>query len=133
MNFLKQPDLGIFFARLGLGIMLLMHGIAKILNGIGFIKNLALKQGLPEFITYGVYVGEVIAPVLLILGIYTRVASAIVLATCAAILYLFYLPNGDLFALSSNGGFKPEIVYLYISLGFCILLNGSGKYALKRD
>ncbi|KEA46175.1 DoxX family protein [Campylobacter mucosalis] len=128
---MKNFDLGLLFIRLGLGVMLIMHGIAKLLNGVGFVKSLLLKVGLPEFIAYFAYLGEVVAPVMLILGIYVRFGSVLILGTCFTILWLFFAP--DLFALTSHGGFKAEIVYLYISMALCLLLSGSGRYAIKRD
>ena len=40
---------------------------------------------------------------------------------------------GNLFELTNVGGFKAEILYLYIALSLCIIFNGSGKYAVDRD
>ena len=57
---MKNFDLGILFARLGLGVCFFMHGFAKILHGIGGVKSILTKAGLPEVIAYGSYVGEVI-------------------------------------------------------------------------
>ncbi|MDL0088581.1 DoxX family protein [Campylobacter gastrosuis] len=131
MKALNNPDLGLLFIRLGLGVMLIMHGIAKIFNGVGFVKGLLVKQGLSEFIAYFAYLGEVVAPILLILGAFVRVASVFVLGTCGAILFLFYAPN--LFDLTQHGGFKAEIVYLYLAMALCLVFSGSGKYALKAD
>lgn len=127
----KNIDLTLLILRLGLGIMLIMHGIAKIINGVGFVKSLLSKAGLPEFIAYFVYIGEVVAPIMLILGIFTRFASLIVLGTCFSILYLFY--GFTLFELTPHGGFKAEIVYLYIFISSALIFSGSGSYALKKD
>ena len=49
---MKNFDLGILFARLGLGICLFMHGFAKILHGLGGVKGILVKAGLPEFMAY---------------------------------------------------------------------------------
>lgn len=127
----KNIDLGLIFLRIGLGVMLLMHGIAKIINGISGVKTLLAKAGLFENLAYLVYVGEVLAPIMIILGLFTRFASFIVLVNCGFILYLFY--GFNLFSLTSSGGFKAEIVYLYIFICLCLLLCGGGRYALNRS
>ena len=73
---MKNFDLGILFARLGLGVCLFMHGFAKILHGIGGVKSILTKAGLPEIMAYGSYVGKVIAPIMIILGIFSRIGAA---------------------------------------------------------
>jgi len=40
---------------------------------------------------------------------------------------------GKLLELTNVGGFKAEILYLYIALSLCIIFSGSGKYAFKKD
>jgi putative oxidoreductase len=37
--------------------------------------------GLPEFIAYGAYIGEVVGPILLILGLYGRIGAGLVAIT----------------------------------------------------
>jgi SRC kinase associated phosphoprotein 2 len=73
---MKNFDLGILFARLGLGVCLFMHGFAKILHGIGGVKSILTKAGLPEIVAYGSYIGEVVAPIMIILGIFSRIGAA---------------------------------------------------------
>ena len=68
--------MGILFARLGLGVCLFMHGFAKILHGIGGVKSILTKAGLPEIVAYGSYIGEVVAPIMIILGIFSRIVAA---------------------------------------------------------
>ena len=87
---MKNFDLGILFARLGLGICLFMHGFAKILHGIGGVKSILIKAGLPEFIVYFTYFGEVIAPLMIILGVFSRIGGVLVVGTSLTILYAYY-------------------------------------------
>ena len=56
----KASDLGRFVLRVGLGLMILLHGVAKIIAGPGFIVGLLAKAGLPSMLAWGVYVGEVV-------------------------------------------------------------------------
>ena len=50
--------------RVMLGGMLLYHGIHRITHGIAPIKKMFVMYHLPEMLAYGVYVGEVLAPIL---------------------------------------------------------------------
>ena len=127
---MKNQDLGLLFVRLGLGICLFMHGFRKLTGGIGFIKSRVASAGMPEFFAYGVYITEVLAPLMLIIGFYSRVAAAIIAANALFIVYLAY-PN--FLALTGHGGFEAEILYLYMAMALCTIFCGSGKYAIKAD
>ncbi len=47
---LDNADLGKLIVRLTLGGLLLFHGIAKLLNGIGFIEGQLASHGLPTIL-----------------------------------------------------------------------------------
>ena len=129
---MKNFDLGILFVRLGLGICLFMHGFAKILHGVGGVKGILAKAGLPEIMAYSSYIGEVVAPIMIILGIFSRIGALLITGTSLTIMYAYY-GLGNLLELTNAGGFKTEILYLYIALSLCIIFNGSGKYAIRKD
>lgn len=131
MQNLIGVNLGLLFLRVIFGICLLLHGISKIFNGIDGVKFLVTKAGLPEILSYGVYVGEFVAPILLILGIFSRYAAFVILGTCSVIIYTAH-PN--IFELSEKtGGLSAEVVVLYVAICLCIMFCGSGKFALKKD
>lgn len=126
-----NDNLAKLILRLGVGGMLLLHGIHKALHGIGFIKALVTAQGLPEVIAYGVYIGEILAPIFLIIGWKSRFWAGIVAFNMAAVLYLTHM--GDLFTLGSHGGWAVELPMFYLLGAVAITLLGSGKYAIMRD
>ena len=123
-------NFGLLFIRLGLGICLLMHGIAKISNGVDGIKAMIAARGIPDLVAYGVYLGEVVAPVMVILGIFCRIGALLIAGTCAMILYVIPASLG---ALTGLGGFEAEIVYLYLSSAICLIICGGGEFVLIRD
>jgi doxX len=129
---MKNVDLGLLFIRLGLGICLFMHGFGKILHGLSGVKGILVNAGLPGFLAYFSYLGEVLAPIMLIIGFCSRVGAILVLGTSITILYSYY-GFANLFALNEVNGFKSELIYLYIAISLCILFIGSGKYAVKQD
>ena len=69
-------DAGKLVLRLTLGVLLLLHGIAKITGGISDIEKMVEGVGLPSYFALGAYVGEVLAPILVIIGFYSRVGAA---------------------------------------------------------
>jgi len=115
--------------RLTVGIMMLFHGLDKIINGIGGVKHLTTASGLPEFIAYGVYVGEVVVPILILLGAYARAASAILALNMVFAIFLAY--GNSLFALGKHGAPLFELPFLYLMMSVLIVMFGSGKYALN--
>ncbi|MNT59702.1 hypothetical protein D3C72_1972350 [compost metagenome] len=58
-----SQDLGKALLRIVLGVLILMHGIAKVTgaSGIGFVAKVVADAGLPAWVAYGVYIGEVVA------------------------------------------------------------------------
>ncbi len=61
-----SESIGKLILRLTLGVLIFVHGIVKLTDGIGFITDTVTGAGLPAFFAYAVYVGEVVAPLLLI-------------------------------------------------------------------
>lgn len=128
MNF---PDLGKLILRVSFSAMLLLHGVHKIYGGTDFIQGLFVNLGLPAFFAYGVYLGEVIAPLLIIFGLYTRLASVFVIGTCVVIVGLLH--TGDFFSLNKFGAWAIEDVAVYFFAAVAVLLIGPGRYALRPD
>lgn len=124
----KDRDLGLLVLRLGVGILMLLHGIAK-LQGIGFIESMLIKNGLPGFFAYGVYLTEIIAPLLIIIGYRTRLASLVFIS--GALFAMFLVHSAAIFQLNEAGGWGVELLGLYITGALVLAISGSGKYALS--
>ena len=63
-----SEDLGKLLLRVTVGGLMLFHGLFKLTHGIDFISGMLHDIGAPVGLAYGVYMGEVIRPVLMILG-----------------------------------------------------------------
>ena len=125
----QSNDIGKLILRVSVGVLMLFHGMNKIIYGVGGVKHLLSESGLPQFLAYGVYVGEVIVPIFLVLGLYARVAS-LVLAFNMFIAIL--LAHGDsLFHLSKHGGLVMELPLFYFITSIVIYILGSGRYAVN--
>ncbi len=121
--------LGLLILRLALGILLLLHGLNKVMSGIGGIIDKAAAVGLPEFIAYGVYFGEVAAPVLIILGLRTRLAAIVFAVNMAAAAYLVH-PD-EILAFADTGAWELELIGLYFFGAVALIFTGGGKFALS--
>ena len=123
-----KTDIALLVARIGIGGMMLLHGIAKISGGIGGIKEMLVAKGLPEMLAYGVYVGEIIVPAMLVLGLATRPAALVFIANMVFAIALAH--GGDVFSLGAQGGWAIELPALYILGALVILILGAGKFSV---
>ena len=123
----KNQDLGLLIFRLTLGGLMLLHGIAKIIHGVGGIEGMLSSKGLPTFFAYGVYIGEVIVPILLIIGFRTRIAAVVFAFNMFVAMLLAH--SGDIFSLSKHGGWAVELIGLFLFGAIALFFTGGGKYA----
>jgi len=126
----KDSDKALLIIRLSIGILMLFHGVAKVTHGIGFIEGMIGGLGLPKFLAYGVFVGEIIAPILIIVGFRTRLASIIYMGNCLVAILLVHA--GDIFSIGKHGGWGIELLGLYLFGALAIAFSGGGKYALSQ-
>ncbi|MBN7769898.1 DoxX family protein [Marinobacter daepoensis] len=126
---LDNADLGKLIVRLTLGGLLLFHGIAKLLNGIGFIEGQLASHGLPTILAYGVYIGEIIAPLMVILGYQTRIGALIIIFNMIVAIALVH--GHQLLTLSSNGGWALELQGFFLFTALAVMFLGPGRYKLK--
>ena len=134
MNFSFQGDsAGKLILRLTVGILMLFHGVSKILNpaSLDFIGKQLASAGLPALIAYGAYVGEVAAPLMIILGIFARIGGLIVAVNMIFAIWLVH--THELLSMTKNGGWALELQGFYLFCGLAILFLGSGKLAVKPD
>lgn len=124
----SQLDIAKLLLRLTLGFLILLHGISKIKGGPGFILDIVDKAGLPEPFGYLVYVGEVVAPLLIIVGLWTRAAALVIAINMIVAVALVHL--GQLFTLAPEGGWALELQGLFLVVAIAIALLGAGRYSV---
>jgi putative oxidoreductase len=124
---MNQENVGKLLLRLAVALLLLPHGLAK-LGGVEKIAGMLAGKGLPEMLAYLVYVGEIVAPILLILGLFTRFAGVIVIGNM--IFAIFLVHAHELWQFTQTGGHALEKQFLYLMSGVVIALIGPGAYSL---
>lgn len=132
-NSSRYDDLGKLVVRLMTGGLILLHGIHKILNpgSLDFIRGLLASISLPAALAYGVYLGEIVAALMVILGVYSRIGGLLIVGNMLFALVLAH--RAELFTLTATGGWALELQAFFLFSGLAILLLGSGRLALKPD
>lgn len=122
-------DIGKLVLRLTLGILILLHGIAKLAHGIDPIEGMVTGMGMPGFVAYGVYAGELLGPLLLIIGFYARIGAALIAAN---MLFAFVLAHtGELASLTPNGGWALELQGMFLFSAIALALMGPGRIGVN--
>ena len=123
-----RDDQGKLLLRVLLASLLLFHGVSKLFGGVGFITGMLEKAGLPGALGYLVYVGEVVAPLLILVGLYTRAAALVVAINMVVALLLVH--SAEFFTLNSTGGWALELQGMYLGAALVLALLGAGRYSI---
>ncbi|AGN87926.1 MULTISPECIES: DoxX family protein [Enterobacteriaceae] len=124
----SHEDFGRLLLRLMVGGLMLFHGLHKLIGGIDGIAGMLAAKGLPGFIAYGVLIGEVLCPILLILGVLTRPA-ALVLAFTMVVAWLL-VGVGKTGSLDATGAWAIESMVYYFIAALVIAFIGAGRYSV---
>ncbi|HBR52715.1 MAG TPA: DoxX family protein [Flavobacteriaceae bacterium] len=121
----RNYDIGLLVLRIGMAALMLTHGIPKFMAFIGGdLSVVGDPLGIGGMLTsILVLLGELVAPVLIIIGIKTRfaaVASAITMAVAA-----FVVHGADPLA-------KKEMALLYLIGFLSIALMGAGSISVDK-
>lgn len=125
----NSDDYGKLLLRVSLGVLILFHGAGKVMGGLpaGIVAQVT-SHGWPAWFAYGVYIGEVLAPALIILGVVTRLGGLVIAFNMLVAVYLMHLPQ--LGELSNTGGWRLALQGMYFSSALCVALLGAGRFSL---
>ena len=124
----ENEDIGKLVLRLTLAILILFHGINKLIYGISGIEGLVQGVGLPAVLAYGVYLGEIVGPVLLAVGWYSRVGAAHIVANMVVAILLVH--TGEIFTLANTGGWALELQGMYLLTAIVFTFVGPGRLSV---
>lgn len=132
-NIFQNDDIGKLIVRMMVGFLMLFHGVAKITNlgSLEFIKGQLINNSLPEMLVYGVYIGEILAPLMIILGVFTRVGGLIIFVNMIFAIYLVHAH--EIVSLGQHGGWAIELQGFYLFSALAVMFLGSGKIAARPD
>jgi putative oxidoreductase len=129
----------LFFARVGLGLVMFPHGAQKALGwfgGPGMRTTVHAMQALlhvPRPLAMLDIAAEFLGAIALVLGLFTRVAAFGIAVVMAVAILLVHAPFGFFMNWSSN---KPhegfEYHLLAITLALVLMLDGGGALSIDR-
>ena len=133
-------DFSLFVLRLLLGYTLIFQGYNK-LNKDAFFTfkedfidkflEKILEHGLPLELIYSIYLTEIIAPALLIIGLLTRLSSALIMVNILLLINLFH--SNELLSINKYGYWAIETQAYILVCAFILIVFGSGHFALKSN
>ena len=124
----RFDDAGKLLLRLTIGILLLMHGLFKLANGIDSITTLVQAQGWPAWLAFGVFIGAIIAPSLLIIGVLTRAGALVIVFNMGLAIYLAHA--SQILSLTKTGGWALELQGLFLMGALVVASLGAGRFSL---
>ena len=122
-----MKSFGLLILRISIGTMLIHHGYEKLENITNFANAFVKPLGLPfpEFFSYIAAYSEIVGSWLLIFGLFTRIGALFIVGTITFAIYHAIVTSGfNVYLL--------ELLILYFGGSFCVLLLGSGGFALDR-
>jgi putative oxidoreductase len=88
------------------------------------------NAGLPEYFAYGNLIGEVVAPIFMIIGYKARIAALVVAFN---MLMSVLIAHQDIaFARNDFGGWMIELNVFYFMTALAVFFAGAGKYSLSK-
>ena len=125
-----SEQFGKLLLRLGVGGLVLFHGAHRLLTGLDPVRDLLTSHKLPEALAYGVYLGEIVGPVLIILGLFTRIGAFLIAVEVLALVVLSGIPQ--MIAIAPDGGYALEVEALYFASAVALMAIGGGRITLGR-
>ena len=128
-----MSDLGKLILRLNIGILMLFHGLHKLGDGkLDGIMGKLVEVNLPESLAFGVYAGEILAPLMLIFGVFTRLGALIIVINMLFAIGLVHMGHFGIFD-PQTGAWKLEVQAFYLFGALAIAFLGAGRIALTRN
>ncbi|GAB2609869.1 DoxX family protein [Novilysobacter erysipheiresistens] len=129
MNANTQHDLAKLLLRVTLGVLILLHGIAKLNGGLSGITGMVEAQGLPGFLGYAVLIGEVVAPLMVIAGFHARIGAVLIALNMVVAIVLVHM--GELGSFNGQGGWALELQGMFLGTAVAIALLGPGRFSVN--
>jgi putative oxidoreductase len=118
-----QP-LALFVMRLALGAVIVGHGYHKVFGGLHHHVQFVASLGLPGWTAYLSAFAEFIGGILVLIGLFTRVAAFAICIDLAVAIAKVHFRNG----MMGPGGY--EFPLALAALAFALIFFGAGPIAL---
>lgn len=127
----SNADVGKLVLRLTVALLMLFHGVSKLRHGVAWMAGPLSAHHLPAWLAYGVYVAEVVVPLLLIAGVLVRPAALVIAFEMIVAMFLVFGMNA--FTTDhQTGALRSELQFFYLFATVAIAFLGSGRFALSK-
>ncbi len=127
----QSDDLGKLIVRATVGGLMIFHGVSKLLHGIGWMPPMLQMHGLPGALAYGVFVAEIVAPILILAGWKTRLLALTIAFEMVMAIWLEF--RDRMFTVKpGGGGWMIELEMFFLLGSIALFFLGSGKYSISR-
>lgn len=126
----QKEDVGKLLVRLSIGGLMLIHGLTKIIYGNEQVNQILTDVGIPNFFSFGVFIGEVLGPILLIVGYKVRLGAFFIAINMLIAILLVH--SSQLNEISPSGGWMIELNALYLLGAIAVMFLGSGRLAISK-
>jgi putative oxidoreductase len=138
---MSGKDLGLLVLRLGLGGIMILHGVAKLRaeGGVNAFADLLANLGLggpsPQAMAIAVLAAEIGGGALVVLGLMAQLGALAIAAVMVGAIVKVHWPNGFFLKLeAAQPGPIPhgyEYCVALLAMALCILFAGPGALALR--
>jgi putative oxidoreductase len=111
--------------RLALGAIMLVHGYHKVFGGLHHHVEMVTHLGLPAWSAYLSAFTEFLGGLLILLGLFTRIAALGICIDLSVAIVKVHLHNG----MTGPGGY--EFPLALATLAFALIFFGGGSIALE--
>jgi putative oxidoreductase len=116
--------------RFATGAVLVPHGVQKVFFlSIDRYNQIIGAKGLPfsELLAYLTFFTEFAAAICLAIGLFTRIAAAMIAIEMIVIIFVFQWPNGYFW---TNRGYEYALLWTLLSIA--IVFRGGGRFSVDR-
>jgi len=121
----KLKPLALLLLRAGLGIIFIFHGYPKLFTHTREIMGFFEKMGFPGYFVYIAGVLEMFGGIVLILGLFTRIAGLLLAGEMAVAVLKVHLPQGAITDVKNY-----EFPMLLALACFALATTGAGLLSL---
>ncbi|MDG5788630.1 DoxX family protein [Evansella sp. AB-P1] len=111
----RKVEIGIFLVRVVVGLIFFIHGFIKVQGGIEILAQWFESIGIPGFLAYAVTAIELIGGMAMILGVGTRIISALfAIVMIVAIVTVKF--EGGFTGTEAMTGYEFDLLLLAVSI-----------------
>lgn len=117
-----HPRAGLLLLRWTLALLMILHGVAKVMGGVGGIEGMLVAKGLPGFMAYGVYLGELVGPLMLLIGgAWILPGALLIVGNMVFAVALAHM--GHFLQLTNSGGWRLELQAFFFVTALVVALT----------